>query len=54
MKLLWQQIPSTIISELYCNSDFDGVVIDTEKGTLPVTHFPTNIPDETKETITES
>ena len=30
MKLLWQQIPSTIISELYCNSDFDGVVIDTE------------------------
>ncbi len=30
MKLLWQQIPSTIISELYSNSDFDGVVIDTE------------------------
>ena len=30
MKLLWQQIPSTIISELYCNSNFDGVVIDTE------------------------
>ena len=30
MKLLWQQIPSTIISELYCNSDFDGIVIDTE------------------------
>ena len=33
---------------------YGGVVIDTEKGTLPVTHFPTNIPDETKETITES
>ena len=30
MKLLWQQIPSTIISEIYGNSNFDGVVIDTE------------------------
>ena len=30
MKLLWQQIPSTIVSEIYGNSNFDGVIIDTE------------------------
>lgn len=30
MKLAWQQIPSTIISELLCNIELDGVVIDTE------------------------
>ena len=30
MKLLWQQIPSTIVSEIYSFSNFDGVVIDTE------------------------
>jgi len=30
MKLLWQQIPSTLISELYCNTSFEGVVLDTE------------------------
>lgn len=30
MKLLWQQIPNTIISELYCNSNFSGIVLDTE------------------------
>lgn len=31
MKLSWQQIPSTIISEMLCK-DFDGVVLDTEHG----------------------
>jgi 2-keto-3-deoxy-L-rhamnonate aldolase RhmA len=31
MKLSWQQIPSTIISEMLCEG-FDGVVIDTEHG----------------------
>tara|TARA_R110002020_G_scaffold69371_9_gene180569 strand:+ start:1860 stop:2537 length:678 start_codon:yes stop_codon:yes gene_type:complete len=31
MKLSWQQIPSTIISEMLCE-DFDGVVLDTEHG----------------------
>lgn len=30
--LSWQQIPSTVISELLCQSDLDGVVIDTEHG----------------------
>ena len=30
MKLAWQQIPSTIISEIYSFSDFDGIIIDTE------------------------
>jgi 2-keto-3-deoxy-L-rhamnonate aldolase RhmA len=30
MRLLWQQIPSTIISEIYCNTKFDGIVLDTE------------------------
>ena len=30
MKLLWQQIPSTIVSEIYCQSNFDGIVLDTE------------------------
>ena len=30
MKLAWQQIPSTIISEIYAFSDFDGIIIDTE------------------------
>ena len=30
MKLLWQQIPSTIISEIFASSSFDGVVLDTE------------------------
>jgi hypothetical protein len=33
---------------------YGGVVIDTDKGTLPVTHFPTNVPDNKKrETINE-
>ena len=31
-KLLWQQIPSTIISEIFCNSTYDGVVLDLEHG----------------------
>ena len=30
MKLAWQQIPSTVISELLCHIGLDGVVIDTE------------------------
>ena len=31
MKLLWQQIPSTVISEIFASVDsFDGVVLDTE------------------------
>lgn len=30
MNLLWQQIPNTIISEIYCNSNFSGIVLDTE------------------------
>lgn len=32
MKLAWQQIPSTIITEIFCNSNFDGVVLDLEHG----------------------
>jgi 2-keto-3-deoxy-L-rhamnonate aldolase RhmA len=37
MRLLWQQIPSTIISEIFSSVDnFDGVVIDTE-------HSPFNV-----------
>ena len=34
MKLLWQQISSTIISEIYAKSEFDGVVLDTEHGSF--------------------
>ena len=34
MKLLWQQISSTIISEIYAKSDYDGVVLDTEHGSF--------------------
>lgn len=34
MKLLWQQIPSTVITEIFCNSQFDGVVFDLEHGTF--------------------
>jgi len=30
MKLAWQQIPSTIISDILCQNDLDGVVLDTE------------------------
>lgn len=32
MKLAWQQIPSPVISEIYCATKFDGVVLDTEHG----------------------
>ena len=32
MKLLWQQISSTVISEIYADSEYDGVVLDTEHG----------------------
>ena len=34
MRLLWQQISSTIISEIYAKSDFDGVVLDAEHGSF--------------------
>lgn len=30
MKLLWQQIPSPLVSEILCNGDGDGVVLDLE------------------------
>ena len=32
MKLLWQQIPSTEVTKIYCNTKFDGIVLDTEHG----------------------
>ena len=32
MKLLWQQLPSPIITEILCDSTFDGVVFDLEHG----------------------
>jgi len=32
MKFAWQQIPSSVVSELLCNTGLDGVVIDTEHG----------------------
>lgn len=32
MRLLWQQISSTVITEIFCNSNFDGVVFDLEHG----------------------
>lgn len=32
MKLLWQQLPTPVISELLCLNSTDGVVIDTEHG----------------------
>ena len=34
MKLMWQQIPSTIVTEIFCASKFDGVVFDLEHGTF--------------------
>lgn len=36
MRLAWQQIPSTIITEMFCNTEFDGVVLDLEHGTFNV------------------
>lgn len=32
MRLAWQQIPSTVISDILCQNSLDGVVIDTEHG----------------------
>ena len=32
MKLAWQQIPSTVISEILCQNEMDGVVLDLEHG----------------------
>ena len=32
MKLFWQQIPSPLITEIFCSSSFDGVVLDLEHG----------------------
>lgn len=32
MKALWQQIPSVEITRLYCNTNFDAVVLDLEHG----------------------
>ena len=30
MRLLWQQIPSSEITTIYCNSKFDGIVFDDD------------------------
>jgi len=30
MRLCWQQIPSTVISDILCQNDLEGVVLDTE------------------------
>jgi len=32
MKLLWQQIPSSEITTIYCNTNFSGIVLDDEHG----------------------
>lgn len=32
MKALWQQIPSVEITRIYCNTNFDAVVLDLEHG----------------------
>lgn len=32
MKLFWQQIPSPVITEIFCSQSFDGVVLDLEHG----------------------
>lgn len=32
MKLFWQQIPSPVVTEIFCSSSFDGVVLDLEHG----------------------
>lgn len=31
-RLLWQQIPNSTITDIYCNSKFDGIVLDLEHG----------------------
>tara|TARA_R100001015_G_C4588208_1_gene143954 strand:+ start:196 stop:873 length:678 start_codon:yes stop_codon:yes gene_type:complete len=43
MKLLWQQISSTIISEIYADSDYDGIVLDTEHGAFNNENLYTSI-----------
>jgi len=32
MRLLWQQIPSTVVTDILCQNNLDGVVLDTEHG----------------------
>ena len=32
MNLLWQQIPSSQVTTIYCQSNFDGIVFDDEHG----------------------
>ena len=32
MKLAWQQIASTVVSDILCANKLDGVVLDTEHG----------------------
>ena len=32
MKLAWQQIPSVVVSDLLCQINLDGIVLDTEHG----------------------
>ena len=34
MRLAWQQIPSTVISDILCQNNLDGVVIDLEHGSF--------------------
>tara|TARA_B100000900_G_C20494036_1_gene680812 strand:+ start:161 stop:847 length:687 start_codon:yes stop_codon:yes gene_type:complete len=34
MKLAWQQIPSTVISDILCQNKLDGVVLDLEHGSF--------------------
>ena len=43
MRLLWQQISSTIISEIYADSDYDGIVLDTEHGAFNNENLYTSI-----------
>ena len=34
MRLAWQQISSTVVSDILCTNSLDGVVLDTEHGTF--------------------
>lgn len=43
MKLLWQQIPSSEITLTYCNTDFDGIVLDDEHGCFNIETLATLI-----------
>ena len=36
MRLLWQQIPSSEITTIYCNSKFNGIVFDDEHGNFNI------------------